>query len=198
MFAARAPFAAAGGAALSATLFLAFAQLVSVPFTVQPSEKAIRIDFTPQRKDTPVESKRDPQVTRTPPPVVRSVTGPTTNGVDVTFVEHVVPTVVIATSNGGGLAVGSDRDELPLVRVPPDYPPGAVTRNIEGWVQVRFTVTATGSVRDAVVVASEPKTIFDEAALKAIARWRYNPRVDAGVAVERVGLETVIRFELEN
>ena len=196
MFATRAPFAAVGGAVCSAAIFLALAQLVSLPFTVQPNEQALRIDFTPQRKDTPVESKRDPKVTRTPPPVVRGVEGPTTNGVEVTPVQHVVPTIVIATSNGGGLTVGADRDALPLVRVPPDYPPAA--RNIEGWVQVRFSVTATGSVRDAVVVASEPGTIFDDAALEAVARWRYNPRVAAGVAVERVGLQTVISFELEN
>ena len=63
---------------------------------------------------------------------------------------------------------------------------------------MQFSVTAIGTVRDAVVVASEPGTVFDEAALKAIARWRYNPRVENGEAVERVGLQTIIRFELEN
>jgi protein TonB len=63
---------------------------------------------------------------------------------------------------------------------------------------VQFSVTAAGTVRDAAVVASEPGTLFDEAALKAIARWRYNPRVVDGMAVERVGLQTVIRFELED
>jgi protein TonB len=52
-------------------------------------------------------------------------------------------------------------------------------------------------VKDAVVVNAEPKNIFDDAALKAIARWRYNPRVDGGVAVERVGVQTIIRFQLE-
>ena len=57
---------------------------------------------------------------------------------------------------------------------------------------------SVGTVRDAVVVASEPGTIFDDAALKAIARWRYNPRVESGEAVERVGLQTIIRFKLEN
>ena len=63
---------------------------------------------------------------------------------------------------------------------------------------MQFSVTATGRVRDPVVVASEPGTTFDEAALKAIARWRYNPRVVNGEAVERVGLQTIIRFELQN
>ena len=93
---------------------------------------------------------------------------------------------------------GVDGDVIPRIRVNPDYPPAAITRNIEGWVQVRFTVTAIGTVRDAIIVASEPGTIFDDAALKAIARWRYNPRVESGEAVERVGLQTIIRFELEN
>jgi protein TonB len=71
-------------------------------------------------------------------------------------------------------------------------------RGIEGWVEVRFTVTAIGAVRDAVVVASEPGTTFDAAALQAIARWRYNPRIEQGEAVERSGMQIVIRFELEN
>jgi protein TonB len=65
-------------------------------------------------------------------------------------------------------------------------------------VQVRFAVTPTGAVRDAAVVASEPGTVFDQAALAAVARWRYNPRVEAGVAVERVGLETLLRFTLDD
>jgi hypothetical protein len=29
-------------------------------------------------------------------------------------------------------------------------------------------------------------------------RWRYNPRVENGVAVERVGEQTLIRFKLED
>jgi protein TonB len=51
-------------------------------------------------------------------------------------------------------------------------------------------------VKDAVVVAAEPANVFNEAALAAISRWRYNPRVVNGEAVERVGVQTEIRFEL--
>ena len=52
-------------------------------------------------------------------------------------------------------------------------------------------------MKDAVVVAAEPQKLFESAALKAIGRWRYNPKVENGVAVERVGLQTIIRFEID-
>jgi len=84
------------------------------------------------------------------------------------------------------------------VRVDPVYPPRLEARGIEGSVHVQFNVTAAGTVRDAIVVASEPRGTFDAAALEAIARWRYNPRIVNGTAVERVGLQTLVRFELED
>ena len=96
----------------------------------------------------------------------------------------------------GMTPAGNDRDVMAVVRIPPFYPVRAETRGIEGWVRVRFTITPTGSVRDARVVAAEPEGEFEEAALTAIERWRYNPRVVNGVAVDRVGVETVIQFTL--
>jgi periplasmic protein TonB len=91
-------------------------------------------------------------------------------------------------------AIGQDRDVIPLVRIPPEYPPGL---NAEGWVKVQYSISAAGAVHDAFVVDASPKGVFDNAALKAIARWRYSPKIDGGVAVERVGLQTLIRFQLE-
>jgi periplasmic protein TonB len=197
MFAIRAPFALVAGTLISVTLFLALSQLVSVPFDARPAA-IVSYDFTPQIRETPVENKRDPKVERPPPPEVVIVDGPGWRVTDVTTVVGFDrPRVVIDGPVTGGVPLGTDRDVLPLVRVNPDFPQRALGPGIEGWVQVQFSVTATGSVRDPVVVASEPGSIFDDAALKAIARWRYNPRVVNGMAVERVGLQTVIRFELE-
>jgi protein TonB len=107
------------------------------------------------------------------------------------------PGLVRVEIERGGLPTGGiDREPIPLVRVDPDYPPRAILAQTEGWVQVQFTITDRGTVRDARVVAAEPRGIFDDAALKAIARWRYNPKIEGGVAVDRVGLQTVIRFQL--
>ncbi len=111
-----------------------------------------------------------------------------------------IPGALPGVGQVGGLqklavfGAGSDRDALPLVRVEPEYPPRAVERGIEGWVQLRFDITAAGAVAGAVVVDSEPEGVFDEAALRAVSRWRYNPKLEAGVAVERRGVQVILRF----
>ena len=84
----------------------------------------------------------------------------------------------------------------PLVRIPPEYPPQALAQGIGGWVRLEFTVTDVGTVKDPVVIASDRPGVFDEAARRAILRWRYNPRVVNGSAVERTGVRTEIRFQL--
>ncbi|HEY5569507.1 MAG TPA: energy transducer TonB [Gammaproteobacteria bacterium] len=85
----------------------------------------------------------------------------------------------------------------PVVRMDPDYPLSALRRRTEGWVKVEFSITATGMVGDAIVVDAAPENVFEAAALKAIGRWRYEPKVVNGVPVERAGMQTLIRFRLE-
>jgi protein TonB len=200
MFALRGPFSVVGGALFAVIIFLGLAQLVSVPLGVPQFTIADRIVFTPQIAETTAETKREKKVTR-PPPVLppRPPRGTGATGDElVTVVRYTPPQISLPQGRGGSDLRGVDGDVLPIVRFPPDYPPRALAAGVEGWVQVRFSVTAIGTVSDAIVVASEPRAIFDKAALDAVARWRYNPRVENGTAVERVGLQTIIRFELEN
>lgn len=200
MLAIRVPCSALGGALLSAALFLGLWQLVNVPIVAGERLPQVMPELARVRPDTPEQTTRAQRLERQPPPPQPDLPSISTGGDSdaVAFVRFVPPTVDPIRGRGGFSLGGVDGDVIPQVRVNPDYPPTAITKNIEGWVQVRFTVTAIGAVKDAVVVASEPGTIFDDAALKAIARWRYNPRVENGEAVERVGLQTIIRFELEN
>ncbi len=78
---------------------------------------------------------------------------------------------------------------------PPDYPPRARARGTEGWVDLEFTVGKDGATREAVVRAAEPEGTFDRAALDAVKRWRYEPRVVDGNVVEQ-RVETRLRFRL--
>ncbi len=90
----------------------------------------------------------------------------------------------------------SDGDIRPLVKVAPVYPAGAARDRIEGWVLVEFTVDESGATRDARVVESDPVAVFDQAALDAVRRYRYEPRVEDGMAVAASGIRNRIRFAL--
>jgi protein TonB len=183
---------------LSSALFLGLWRLVDVPMVVGDTVPVFRVELPRVRPPTSAQTTRDPPPEREAP--VPQPTAPRigSGGGTIEHVIHRPPPVDTGPRDRGFSLNGIDGDVIPRVRVNPDYPQSAIARNLEGWVQVRFTVTAIGTVKDAIVVASEPGTIFDDAALKAIARWRYNPRVERGEAVERVGLQTIIRFELQN
>jgi periplasmic protein TonB len=57
----------------------------------------------------------------------------------------------------------------------PTYPPDAYRSRQSGEVQVEFTVGTDGSVTSARVVRSNPRRVFDRAALDAVNRWRFQP-----------------------
>jgi len=66
----------------------------------------------------------------------------------------------------------------------PAYPPEAVRAHKDGWVQVEFTVDPNGQVTDAKVANADPPRLFNTAALDAVRRWTFKPRMENGKAVE--------------
>ena len=71
-------------------------------------------------------------------------------------------------------APARDTEIARLLAVNPQYPSAAASSGTEGFVEVRFTVTALGRVENAAVTAAQPKGVFEQAALSAISRWRYS------------------------
>lgn len=78
----------------------------------------------------------------------------------------------------------------------PQYPYLASRDNIEGWVTVRFVVGVDGCIGKAEVVAAEPEGIFEEAALKAIERYKFKPAIKNGETVNCI-MKQRIRFYLD-
>jgi protein TonB len=199
MHALRVPIAVFAAGLFTSGMFWLLWSLVSTAFDVGDSVEATRIEFSRMRRDTEVVTKRDQKVERERPPPTPETPrmALSASGID----NNVARLTPIVDARGAmsrlSMSAGSDRDVIPLVRINPDYPPRAQTRGIEGYVIVQYTITATGTVKDAIVVEAQPRGMFDDAALKAIARWRYNPKVEAGVAVERVGIRTRLTFQLE-
>ena len=80
--------------------------------------------------------------------------------------------------------------------VPPVYPREAERQGTRGWVDVEFTIAPDGSTQDVVVRNSQPQRTFDQAAVDAVKRWRFEPVVRNGAAVpQRAAMR--IRFELK-
>jgi protein TonB len=118
-------------------------------------------------------------------------------GRDVGAVEQLERQVATGRLQDQYLATAAPASELRLVSYPPaEYPREAQQRGIEGWVDLELVVDRNGNVRDAVVVDAQPARRFDEAALAAVARYRYEPFVRDGQVYER-RLNLRIRFLLE-
>ena len=75
---------------------------------------------------------------------------------------------------------GFDADIIPIVRVQPKYPQRAMQARLTGVVTLDVWVAPDGSVSDAKVLDSNPPRIFDKAALNAIKRWKFRPRIVDG------------------
>ncbi len=67
----------------------------------------------------------------------------------------------------------------------PRFPPAANERGIEGWVDLQFLVRTDGTVGDVAIVGAEPVGVFEQSALDAVRRWRYQPVLRDGLAVEQ-------------
>ena len=99
-----------------------------------------------------------------------------------------------ALSQGSGLA-GFDTDVIPLVRVSPTYPRNAKTAKIQGFVTMDVTIDPDGTVSKAKVIEAKPPRLFDKAALTAIKRWKFRPKIENGKPVAQRAKQT-IEFKL--
>ena len=92
----------------------------------------------------------------------------------------------------------SDLDEppRPLVRLRPIYPAQARMRQIEGAVVLEFVVRRDGKASDIKVVTAFPGDTFNDAAIRAVKRWRFTPGSRSGEPVP-ARVRQKISFKLE-
>lgn len=205
---ARLPLAFVVGLGLTGAMFWLLWILINVQLGSTELVAAAKIEFTRLRRDSEVRT-----IKKDKPQLEKPVAAPVQPQIAKANISRAGTEVVqsdllnapgIDTKAGlgltGGVSLGTgglDRDVLPLVRINPDYPPRAQSRGIQGWVLVQFTITPAGTVADAKVIDAQPKGMFDDAAVKAVSRWKYNPKVEGGVAVERRGIQVKLTFQLE-
>ena len=159
------------------------------------------IDFVRLKKSFEVETRE-----RKPPPELpqkdvapevptqrMSVEGPSSAAVNIGQIK-----VDKDVAKNTGFALSASAGEyLPIVKVAPLYPQSAASRGIEGYVLLEFTVTETGATADPVIIESQPKGVFDNAASKAVLKFKYKPRVENGLPIRVAGVRHVITFKLD-
>jgi protein TonB len=102
----------------------------------------------------------------------------------------------IEMTGGFSLGVG-EGDYLPIVKVAPIYPNRALTRGVEGYCVVQYTVTSLGTTKDPVVVEDQcTSSLFHRASLNAALKFKYKPRIMDGEAVEVPGVQNKFTYEI--
>jgi TonB family protein len=64
---------------------------------------------------------------------------------------------------------------VPLVRIAPQYPGSAAATHLNGCVVIAADVRPDGLSDNYEIVDSQPAGVFDDAALRAMNQWRFQP-----------------------
>ena len=154
------------------------------------------VEFTKIPEDTPLR----PIVPRVEPPTEVELPPSTLTDPEVFEIEKIgsspwVPYEV--TKLDPSVGVPMDNQLVIAIGFPPEYPSGALRRGVEGWAVVGFSVSAAGSVYDSYILESEPKSVFDQASIKAINRFKYKARQVDGRPVSTSGQRYMFTFKIE-
>ncbi|WKE64448.1 TonB family protein [Gallaecimonas kandeliae] len=175
-----------------------------------PSADAPVIDISMDKQETPPQNKtrelpKKPPPPKEPPKPMKAIPDDTPKAQ--TPMENLNLPKLDFSSRGGGPAiggapsiggpVGGDGEATPIFRMDPKYPVEAARDGREGWVKLSFTINEVGGVEDIEVIDAEPKRIFDREAKRALAKWKYKPKIVDGKPVKQPGLTVQLDFKLE-
>jgi len=192
------------GAIVTLGLFWVMQYLIATADrSLDDAKRGSLVDFVRVKKNEVIERKQIKP--RKPPPPEAPPPEPPTPKLDeltpsaekIAISAVPVETEIELTSGGFSLGVG-EGDYLPLVKVAPIYPRRAVSRGVEGYCIVEYTVTRSGTTRDAHVLEDQcTSSLFEQASVAAAMKFKYKPRVVDGEAVEVPGVRNKFTYELE-
>ncbi len=108
-----------------------------------------------------------------------------------------VETEIALSGAGFSLGVG-EGDYLPLAKVAPIYPERALSRGVEGFCVVEYTVTRQGTTANVRVVESQCSSkLFAKPSVAAAEKFKYKPRILDGQAIEVPGVRNKFTYKLE-
>jgi protein TonB len=197
----------AGGAIAVALLWMMQWMLLSKDPALQAKRERPVMEFVRLKRETETRQRErqqlDPLPEPEPPPPAKpqlqetQLAQPQLRAPNISFAVPDVPLALTGPYIGPVRQGPADRDFMVVSRIPPQYPYRAQRRGIEGWVKVSLLITEQGTVQDVVVIEAEPEGMFDNAAVRAVSKWKFKPRIENGQAVA-VRAQQVVTFKLDN
>lgn len=197
----------AGGAGLgvSFALFYLMSQLISGGQNLNKSDDSENfIEFVRIKKEDMLQErkrelpKKPPEPKKPPPPQKMSLAADEPSKPQMNMDLPKMDTALKGSGpylgpggSGGGSGV------TPIVRLDPEYPRKAAMQGIQGWVRLRFDITAMGTVENVQVLEAEPRRVFDMSAKRALLKWKYRPKMEDGKPVPQKGEMVQLDFKLE-
>jgi len=189
--------------AVTAGLFWTMSYLIeSTDSALDESGISNIVDFVRLKKDESIERRQikpeKPPPPEAPPPQPPS---PQLDSLNPNAEKIAISAAPVETdiemSGGFSLGVG-EGDYLPIVKVAPIYPQRALSRGIEGYCVVQYTVTKQGTTANPFVIEDEcTSSLFHSASVQAALKFKYKPRVVDGQAIEVPGVQNKFTYEIE-
>ena len=190
--------------AITFFLFIGMYWLVNMSNHDKPGDDdQISIDFSPIKIDEEINQKQR-RIPKKPPPPKEPPPPPKMNVQQNQQVVNNMPTPTVPALDlglggdgpflgafGAGIDLGKDGGIIPIVTIAPNYPRKAAIAKIEGWVEMEFTITETGTVINPKVTKSKPVRIFDREAIRAILKYKFKAKIVDGVAMTQVATQRI-------
>ncbi|NVK56457.1 MAG: TonB family protein [Alteromonadaceae bacterium] len=188
-------------AAITFGLFVMMARLIEHDTKFSTPDEAVIIDDFLLNIEEPETNTRPPvkpmekpiSPPESLPPLAAKEPGPNETGIN-TGPLIIDNKISINTTIGQNT---QDSEARPVVRIDPNYPPDAARSGIEGWVKLQFDLTPEGNVTNIQVLDADPARVFNREARRALAKWKYQPRLEKGIRKGQSGLQVVLTFALE-
>ena len=189
-------------AAVTLSLFWVMQYLIATADrSLNKDDTSSMLDFVRIKRDESIQ-RRQLKPKKPPPPEAAPPQPPTPQLDDLNpNAEKIAISAVpvetdIEMTGGFSLGVG-EGDYLPIVKVAPIYPNRALTRGVEGYCVVQYTVTSLGTTKDPVVVESQcTSSLFHRASINAALKFKYKPRIIDGTPVEVPGVQNKFTYEI--
>ena len=170
-------------------------------YNAEQGENLSAVDFIRLKKESELETRErrkppKPEPPKQPPPPKMKIDTPPPDAPPTPFT---MPKLNLPTQISGGpflgAYVGGDltgySDLIPLVRIQPQYPRNAQRDRIEGEVVFEVTINPDGTVKSARPIKAQPRGVFEAAAMSAILKWKFKPKIVDGKGVETKGIQPI-------